>query len=76
MDRRTLHPTLFPVARCVEAERNIAAHKLRTGRIKRSASRRKTFQQANKQTPPLKVAALDFLAIGDSRCASRRIFKS
>jgi hypothetical protein len=44
---------------------NIAAHKLRTGRIKHSVNRRKTLQQTNKQTPVPKVA-LDFLAIGDS----------
>jgi len=44
---------------------NIAAHKLRTGRIRHSVNRRKTLQQTNKQTP-VPTVALDFLAIGDS----------
>ena len=44
---------------------NIAAHKVRTGRIKHSANHRKTLQQTNQQIP-LPQVALDFLAIGDS----------
>jgi hypothetical protein len=44
---------------------NIAAHKLRTGRVRHSVNRRKTLQQTNKQTP-VPTVALDFLAIGDS----------
>jgi hypothetical protein len=65
MDRRTQLYSQLQDASMQNRDANIAAHKLRTGRIKRSASRLKTFQQAKKQTTLPKVA-LDFLAIGDS----------
>jgi hypothetical protein len=48
-----------------QREENISAHKLRTGRIKRSFAQRQELLQTNKQTP-LPQIPLDLLAIGDS----------
>jgi len=65
MDRRPQLYSQLQDASKQNREAKIAAHKLRTARIKHSVRRRETLQQTNKQIPVPKVA-LDFLAIGDS----------
>lgn len=65
MDRWTQLYSQLQNASKQNRDTNIAAHKLRTGRIKHSVKSRRALQQTNKQTPVPKVA-LDFLAIGDS----------
>jgi hypothetical protein len=65
VDKRTrLYAQLLDASK-QRRETNIAEHKLRTGRIKRSLGARRKLRETKKETNVPKVP-LDFLAIGDS----------
>jgi hypothetical protein len=65
MDKRTrLYAQLLDASK-ERRETNIAEHKLRTGRIKRSLGARRKLRETKKEAKVSKVP-LDFLAIGDS----------
>ena len=65
MDKRTrLYAQLLDASK-ERRETNIAEHKLRTGRIKRSLGARRKLRETKKEAKVPKVP-LDFLAIGDS----------
>src|SRR6516225_4660216 len=65
MDKRTrLYAQLLDASK-ERQETNIAEHKLRTGRIKRSLGARRKLRKTKKKAKVPKVP-LDFLAIGDS----------
>lgn len=64
MDKRTrLYAQLLDASK-ERREMNIAEHKLRTSRIKRSLAARRKLKETKKETKVPKVP-LDFLAIGD-----------
>jgi len=64
MDKRTrLYAQLLDASK-ERRETNIAEHKLRTGRIKRSLGARRKLRETKKEAKVLQVP-LDLLAIGD-----------